>query len=196
MSKNHHSVSGSSPRGLVKIVTFIIVSLLLLARFGHSHQTHIANPKSALLQGSIQLQPLKPIPGDQTDKIQPNTPIKLIVTVENKGQYASLPGQLYVRYAFASPLDKEVTSVLFETEKKALPAIEAGQKIDIVFDQNPHQIPSVLDFVRQDWALREYQAIAVIHQEEHLLGTLAITFSAYYYPGIKKEFPSVIFSKE
>ena len=100
------------------------------------------------------------LPGDQTGKIQPGTAVKLVVTVENKGQQESPAGQLYVRYAFAHPLENEAASVIFETEKKPLPAIEPGKKAEIVFD-TPHQIPSLLDFVRHDWSIREYQAIAL-----------------------------------
>lgn len=176
-----------SRQGVLKISVLVVLGLLFLARIGYG-QTQLADNKNVILQGSIQIQPTKPVPGDETGKIQPGTPVKLIVTVENKGNQNSPAGQLFVRYAFAHPLDKEKTSVLFETEKKPLPSIEPGKKIDIAFD-TPHQIPSLLDFVRYDWSIRDYQAIAMINQEEHMIGTLAITFSAYYYPGIKKEFP-------
>lgn len=177
----------SNRRWIVRIAALVILGLLLLARIGYS-QPQTANAKSVILQGSIHIEPVKSVQGDQSGKIQPGTPVKLVVTVENKGQEASPSGQLYVRYAFAHPLENEKGSILFETEKKSLPSIEPGQKIDIAFE-TPHQIPSILDFVRYDWSIREYQAFAVINQDEHLIGTLAITFSAYYYPGIKKEFP-------
>lgn len=184
MSEHHQSLSH---QWLLRVGAFVLLGLLLLARIGYS-QTPSTTAQNIILQGSIQIQPMRTIPGDQTDKIQPGTPVKIDATVENKGRQASPPGQLYVRYAFAHPLDKETTSVIFETEKKPLPSIEPGKKIEIAFD-TPHQIPSLFDFVRYDWPIREYQAIAVINHEEHLIGTLAITFSAYYYPGIKKEFP-------
>lgn len=176
-----------SRQRLLKIGTCIILTLLLLARIGYG-QTQTVENKHIVLQGSILIQPVKAIPGDQTGKIQPGTPVKILVKVENKGQQVSPTGELYVRYAFAHPLHDEATSVIFETEKKPLPILEPGQQVDIVFE-TPHQIPSLLDFVRYDWSIREYQAIAIVNQEEHMIGTLAITFSAYYYPGIKKEFP-------
>jgi hypothetical protein len=174
-------------RWLVKLSAVVILGLLLLAHIGYG-QTQTADFPHVVLQGSIHIQPVNPIPNDQTNKIQPGTPVKLVVTVENKGQQASPSGQLYVRYAFAHPLENEARSVIFETEKKPLPAIAPGQRVDIAFE-TPHHIPSLLDFVRYDWSIREYQAMAVVDDEEHLIGTLAITFSAYYYPGIKKEFP-------
>lgn len=191
MSDNQQSWSRQR---LLKVGTYIILALLLLARIGYG-QIQVAMNKNVVLQGSIQIQPVKAVSGDQTGKIQPGTPVKILVTMENKGQQASPAGQLYVRYAFAHPLHDEATSVIFETEKKPLPALEPGKKIDITFD-TPHQIPSLLDFVRYDWSIREYQAMAVINQEEYMIGTLAITFSAYYYPGIKKEFPTNITPNE
>ena len=184
MSENHQFLSGSRQ---MKIASFIILGLLLLARIGYS-QIQEVDRKHGILQGSIHLQPVQAIAGDQTGKIQPGTSVKILVTVENKGLQKTPQGQLYVRYAFAHPLENEEASIIFETEKKQLPPIEPGKKIDIPFDI-PHQIPSVLDFVRYDWSIREYQAIAIINQESTMIGTLAITFSAYYYPGIKKEFP-------
>lgn len=191
MSDNQQSWSRQR---LLKVGTCIILALLLLARIGYG-QTQGAMNKNVVLQGSIHIQPVKAVPGDQTGKIQPGTPVKILVTVENKGQQVSPEGQLYIRYAFAHPLHNESASVIFETEKKLLPALEPGKKIDITFD-TPHQIPSLLDFVRYDWSIREYQAMAVINQEEHMIGTLAITFSAYYYPGIKREFPTKIIPNE
>ena len=187
MSENHQSMPRSRQ---FRVFAFVILGLLLLARIGYG-QTHLVDLKHGVLQGSIHIEPVQTVPGDQTGKIQPGTPVKIVVTVENKGLQESPPGQLYVRYAFAHPLENEASSVLFETEKKPLSAIEAGKKVDIAFDA-VHQIPSVLDFVRYDWSIREYQAIAVINQEESMIGTLAITFSAYYYPGIKKELPTKV----
>ena len=184
MSDHHQSLSG---RRLLRAVVFIVICLLLLARIGYG-QIQGSDRKHGILQGSIHLQPVQAFPGDQSGKIQPGTAVKLVVTVENKGAQESPAGDLYVRYAFAHPLENEAASVIFETEKKPLPPIEPGKKADISFE-TPHQIPSLLDFVRYDWSIREYQAIAVVNGTDHTIGTLAITFSAHYYPGIKKEYP-------
>lgn len=174
----------------LKIGLIVIFTLLLSASIGYSQTQTTAN-KNVILQGSIQIQPTKILPNGQVEQIQPGTPVKIAVTVENKGELASSAGELFVRYAYAHPLEKETTSMIFETEKKELPTIEPGKKIEITFN-TPHQIPLLLDFVRDDWSMREYQATALINQKEYLLGTLAITFSAYYYPGMKKEFPTEI----
>lgn len=190
MNENHQALSN---RWVFRAVIAVIVSLLLLARIGYGQPQSVIEAKQAVLQGSIQLKPVKPLPDDESGKIQPGTPVKIVVTVENKGPQTSSAGKLYVRYAFAKPLEREANSIIFETEKKPLPAIEPDNSVDIVFE-TPHTSPSLLDFVREDWPMREYQAIAVFQREEHMIGTLAITFSAYYYPGIKKEFPTKVFS--
>ncbi len=185
MSDNQPSLFGHRS---FRITAYIVLALLLLARIGYG-QFQGTDRKLSVLQGSIHLQPVQKLADDHHgEKIQPGTAVKLVVTVENKGMEESPAGLLYVRYAFAHPLDSEKSSIIFETEKKTLPSIEPGKKVDIAFE-TPHQIPSLLDFVRNDWSLREYQAFAVIDHKENMIGSLAITFSAYYYPGIKKEFP-------
>lgn len=177
-----------------KIAIGCIVALLVLARIGYGYgQAQTTTNKQTILQGSLHIQPTQPVQDDLTNKIQPGTAVKIGVMVENKGQQASSAGQLYVRYAFANPLQDEPESVIFETEKKPLPPLEPGKKVKVIFN-TPHKIPSLLDFVRHDWSIREYQAIAVVNDEDYMIGTLAITFSAYYYPGIKKEFPIEIAS--
>lgn len=154
--------------------------------------THcLASNEQAVLQGEITLLPTRGAPQDDGAKIQPGTAVKINVRVDNKGAVKSPSGELYIRYALAHPLHKNETSITFQTEKKKLPAIESGTFVNIAFD-TPHQIPSLLDFVRDDWSLREYQAIALIDGKETLIGTLAITFSAYYYPGLKKEIPAIV----
>lgn len=184
----------SSNRWLFRLGIGLIVGLLLLARIGYG-QNQAAVSQQAVLQGSIQVQPVKPVLNDKTGKVQPGTPVKLSVAVENKGTQASPSGEIYVRYAFAKPLENESTSVIFETEKLPLPPIEPGKSIHLTFN-TPHPWPSVLDFVRYDWPMREYQALAVIDGTEQTIGTLAITFSAYYYPGIRKELPTEIKDKK
>lgn len=169
------------------IKTFMALGLIFLSCKGYSQA--LTDKENSILQGSIHIQSATTIPGNRTDKIQPGTPIKINVNIENEGQKASPLGQIYVRYAYTHPLDHEKSSVIFETEKKPLLSIEPGQHIEITFD-TLHQTPSLNDFIRYDWPMREYQVIAIINQEECLLGSLALTFSAYYYPGIKKEFPT------
>ena len=175
---------------LFNVGLFVFIALLVTVQTGYGN-AQSNDQKQVVLQGAIQLQPAKPVAGDQTGKIQPGTSAKISVTVENTGTEASSPGELYVRYALAHPLGNESVSETFTTEKKALPSIEPGKKVDISFD-TPHLIPSLLDFVRDDWSIREYQAVAVVKQQEYLIGSMAITFSAYYYAGLKREMPTAL----
>lgn len=183
--------SQRSTRWLFRLGVTLLFCLLLLARIGYGQQQAVAASQEAILQGAIQIQPVQPAGDDQPIKIQPGTLVKLSVLVQNKGLQPSPKGEIYLRYAFAKPLHNEETSVIFETEKVPLSAIDPGKSIELKFDAT-HRLPSLLDFVRDDWSMREYQAIAVFGKEEKMIATLAITFSAYYYPGIRKEFPTKI----
>lgn len=168
----------------------IVVGLFLLMQTSYGQKVADLS-KQTILLASIVIEPVKLTNNHHHEKIQPGTPVKVAVTVENKGSLASAAGDLYVRFGFAKPLEQEAQSIIFETEKKPLPTIAPGQSVTIEFT-TPHQLPAVFDYVREDWALREYQAIANIDHQEKLLGTLALTFSAYYYPGIRKEFPTPV----
>ena len=171
---------------LTQTLMVLVLGLMLYFSFQTQSIELPSSVPSISLEGSIQLRSLTPNAEPASSKIQPGTNINFLVDVTNKGEMASPSGELYVRYAFAKPLDKEEGSILFQTERKPLPEIPAGGHIQVTFD-TPQTLPSLHDFMRQDWALRDYQAIAVIHGEEYLLGSLALTFSAYYYPGIQKK---------
>ncbi len=175
----------------IKLSLLFIISVLFLSQESFA-QTEAAvfsstEVKQAVLQGAISVQPQPQPTQYQTDKIQPGHSVKLFIVVENIGNAASPPDQIYIRYAFAKPLDKNPNSVLFETEKIDLPVIQPGSSIEIVFDAE-HKWPSLPDFIRNDWGMREYQALV----DGKMIGTLAITFSSYYYPGIRKEIPQAI----
>lgn len=148
--------------------------------------TAFANESASILQGSIHL-----IPSDPTGKIYPENDLKLAATIENVGTKASPSGTAYLRFALIAPLENQKDSVLFETEKKPFSSILPQQKIEIAFDAM-QKIPSILDYVRNDWFLREYQLIVGIEGKEMVIATLAFTFSAYYYPTLKKSFSTLI----
>lgn len=170
----------------IKLTLLFVIAFLMLFQ-GVFAQTEV---KQAILQGAVLVQ-AQPQPTQyQTDKIQPGHSVKLSILVENKGNAASPPSQIYIRYAFAKPLDKDPNSILFETEKVDLPIIEAGNSVELTFDAM-HKWPVLPDYIRNDWGMREYQALV----DGKIIGTLAITFSAYYYPGIRKEIPVAIPSK-
>lgn len=122
------------------------------------------------------------------DKIRPNSKIKLTAEVKNVGDQLSHPGEIQIRFVFPHPLDKNPQSLLFQTEKAALSPVEPGQKVVINFE-TPQHVPSLFDFIRGDWAMREYQAVISIDGIEGVTGTRAITFSAHYYQGPSREKP-------
>lgn len=147
--------------------------------------------QEAVLQAAVIIKPQDQPTQFQSDKIQPGHSVKISALIENKGSERSPSGQIYVRYALAKPLDKDPNSVIFETEKIQLPMIEPGNAVEITFEKT-HQLPSLPDFIRHDWGMREYQAVVNVAQQEKVIGSLAITFSAYYYSGIRKEIPARI----
>lgn len=143
-----------------------------------------------ILQGSIAFHPALQ-PANSDPKIQPGTAVKLSVTVENKGKTANAGGEIYVRYSFAKPLDNQPNSTLFKTENLPFPSIPPGTKVTLEFS-SPHRLPALIDFIREDWLMREYEALFVSKDEEFLIGTLPVTVSAYYYPGHSEEIPAKV----
>lgn len=176
----------SDRRGL-RTITLLLLAFLLLARIGYGVMQNNGSGH-AMLHGNVYVQSLNPLQEDQSNKIQPGTPVSIKVVIENKGTVANPPGKIFIRYAFAKPLHQNESSNLFVSELKDLPAIEPGKEVEISF-ATPHQTPSVSDFIRNDWALRDYQAVVKINNEEQVIGTVAMTFSAYYYPGVSKQYP-------
>lgn len=177
----------SNQRTIVKISIPLILSLITMWAVGYSQTATKAD--FAILQGTLAIEPTAPLPDDAA-KIQPGTEVKLKAAVVNKGRVSSPPGEVYIRYAFAKPLHDHEESVIFKTEKVLLEPIQPGKGVSIDFKKQP-QLPSLLDFIRYDWPLREYQLIFIPQdsQTEHIIGNLAITFSAYYYSGVKHEIP-------
>jgi hypothetical protein len=126
------------------ILPFVIVTLFLI-RVGYAQVT----TPTTVLQGTIVLQSLQNLQ-DKNTKIQPGTPAKLSVKIENTGIEESPAGQLYIRYVFAKPLDRQPNSLIFQTEKIAIPALQPHTEKTITFE-TAHQLPSLIDFVREDW---------------------------------------------
>ncbi|MFQ5729503.1 MAG: hypothetical protein ACE5GN_03990 [Waddliaceae bacterium] len=149
-------------------------------------------PHGALLQTQIQATPLQS-PSTEPGKVQPRTRMELSAKVKNVGDEPNVPGTIYVRFAFPKPLDQQPTSVIFETETVELPSIMPGGTVSIDFS-TPHQWPSLFDFIRHDWTMREYEAVVVVGGVEQVTGTRAIAFSAHYYEGHSQEKPAKVAS--
>lgn len=121
-------------------------------------------------------------------KIQPGAPVTLSATIRNIGEQANAPGDIQLQFQFPKPLDKQPGSLIFETEKQPLPSIEPGKEVVIIFTTQ-HQLPSLFDFIRHDWGMRQYQALVNVDNHVQIAGALSITFSAYYYQGPSQEIP-------
>ncbi len=157
----------------------IFLSLLALM-ISFSCSVH-AGVEGALLKTIIHAIP-QDNPHSTQEKVQPGTKMQLRAIVRNEGDVPSKAGRLYIRFAFPKPLDKQENSVIFKTEVENLPSLEPGEHIAINFTTT-HHWPSIFDFIRNDWAMREYEAITTIDHKELITGTRVISFSAYYYEG-------------
>lgn len=116
------------------------------------------------------------------ERIQPGRDVKLSAQIRNGGDVPSAPGTFFIRFAYPKPLDKDPGSVAFQTEEHSLPSLIPGETLTIRFDK-PHTWPSLFDYIRKDWAMRQYEAIASIKGKEYLTGSRPVSFSAYYYAG-------------
>ena len=165
---------------LLRFFTLLLLSIRVLV-----HSQEVETRQISILQGKISVEAVKGT--DRTNKIQPGSSVKLLLRIDNEGPEPNKPGYATIRYAFSKPLHNQPNSIIFQTEKIKVPSIEPGKSINIAFTKT-HQWPSLIDFIRYDWSMREYQAILDIEDNEKIVGTLAITFSAYYYPGITEEY--------
>ncbi|MBS4168222.1 hypothetical protein PARA125_000855 [Parachlamydia sp. AcF125] len=138
----------------------------------------------ALLKGEILIRPVatmdNPLEQMQEGQIQAGVEVSFSVKIKNLGNQPNPPGNLQIHYKFPSSLSHLSTASLFETEILPLPTLNPGEEKMVTFDKK-QRMPTLYDFVRDDWGKREYQAIVKIAGQEHLLNTVALTFSAYYY---------------
>ncbi len=112
--------------------------------------------------------------------ICPGQPITLSAQICNVGNMPNPEGSLYIRYAFPAPLHTHPRSVIFRTESLRLPSILPGSCMKVSFS-TPHILPTLYDYIRDDWAKRHYEAVVNINGEEKVSGSRAILFSAHYY---------------
>lgn len=152
----------------------------------------IKNPETkdgAFLEAKIEFIPTQPVKGSEI--IQPGTPIIISAELTNSGNKSSEIGYFYVRFSYPNPLASQPKSQLFATEKILLPSIPPGKKAITEF-KTTHKTPSLYDYIRQDYGMRQYQAIAVIDSKEYVIGNASLTFSAYYYAGPNHEVPTQV----
>lgn len=146
--------------------------------------------KSTTLEAEIELFAADPA-RENPKIIQPGTPLVISVTIKNSGNEKNEQGYFFVRFAYPNPLASNPKAELFVTEKIPLPPIEPGKEATIAFN-TVHHLPSLFDFIRQDYGMRQYLAVAVIDQKEYILGNATLTFSAYYYAGPNHEMQTAV----
>lgn len=171
----------------------ILILLVILAYVGYNYYPQLfGHPNAAVLEGKILLTPVK----KDSEKIAPGSLVNVGAKITNVGTKASAPGKVTIRYAFLKPLDEHTKSVLYQTEILPLPSLQPDQEIEVAFSM-PHQWPSLADFIKNDWALRQYQVIVTVQtQKEFLIGSKAISYSAYYYGGPSHEIATPVPSAE
>jgi hypothetical protein len=171
----------------------LLLPFLILGAYAEA-ALEVQNQKSdllgALLQAQISIKPLNAFK-DQQRKIQPGATVKITAVIKNVGDQPNAPGEFFVRFAFPKPWKKEKNNVLYQTEIVSLPTIKPGNFITFNFSAL-HQWPSLFDFIRHDWAIREYEGIVLIGKEEQLIGSTSIAFSAYYYEEPKEKAAKVL----
>ncbi len=133
----------------------------------------------ARLEGIVSLIPPN---GMEDERIIPSTPIQLQLTVRNVGDLSSSEGSTWVRYALPKPLDTQKGSILYASEKMSLPSIQPGEERVFAF-KTFHYLPTIYDFIRNDWGMRKYEAVVDTNGKESVIGYRPLTFSAYYYLG-------------
>jgi len=167
----------------IKILPFLILISIALFPVAltakHRPMLTMKKQKGAALQAIIQANPVPASP-ENAEKIYPGTSIKLTATINNLGTKRSAPGKAFIQFSFPKPLDTHEKSLLFQTEEVTLPSIPPKGSVELTFSTT-HRWPTLFDFVRDDWGMRSYQLRANINEVEKVLGTLAISFSAYYY---------------
>lgn len=154
---------------------FIVICIFVV--FG---SVHLNADEKTTLQGILTIVPA--IPEKDPARITPGTPVILKAEIQNIGKVPNDKGTLSIRYAYIHPFHEKEGSILFETEKIPLPSLAPGEKTEIAF-MNPHPLPSASDYIRYDWPMRQYEAVAYINGKEVIIGRVALSLSAHFYQG-------------
>lgn len=162
----------------------LIFSIIMCSMFFNSTLALAKEDPTTLLKGVISLTPIPTIdnPPEQlvAGQIQSGIEVAVQLKVKNEGQLPSQPGTVFVQYHVPSGLALHHLKPLFETEVLPLASLNPGEEKTIQFAKK-QRMPTLYDFIRDDWGKREYQAIAQFKHTQKNLGILSLTFSAYYY---------------
>lgn len=129
--------------------------------------------------------------GDSSKKFQVGTPISFGCKIKNLGVQKSPEGKLWIQFQFPLELKDKPNSQLFKTEVLEVPSIPAGEQLIVKFKAT-QTLPNLFDYIKNDWAMREYEAVLQVGEQEHVIGIANLTFSAYYYEAPQRQSPTVI----
>jgi len=159
-------------------ITFILIACAAFA-YGATERSPFQAPVGPILKATVKINVISSPDRFNPGSIMPGSTVKVGAIVKNTGDQENKRGQIYIRYAFADPLHKEPNSIVFETEKEDLPAILPDHTSVITFSKT-HTWPSVFDYLRDDWNMRQYQVVVVVDGQESVIGHSTIAVSASY----------------
>lgn len=146
--------------------------------------------QAPVLQASIALETANSFM-DMQGNLQPGMPAIVKTSIKNIGDASNAEGEVLIRFTLPKQLTKLGSHILFETEKELLPRLDPGKETEIVF-KTPQQLPSLIDFLKNDWSMHLYEAVVRFGEKEFVIGTGTITFSAHYYLGPSKVLPTLV----
>ncbi len=129
--------------------------------------------------------------GDGTTKFQVGTSLSFGCKIKNLGVQKSPAGTLWIRFQYPGPLSQNPNSLLFKTEEVQVPSIPPGEQLIVKFT-GAQTLPNLFDYIRNDWAMREYQAVLKVDDNEYIIGIANLTFSAYYYEAPERKTPTAV----
>jgi hypothetical protein len=140
---------------------------------------------STSLLGTIQFS------GDSATKYQVGTPISFGCKIKNLGVKPSPQGKLWIQFQYPSDLKEKPNSLLFKTEAQEIPSIAPGEQLVVQF-KTTQTLPNLFDYIKNDWAMREYEAVLEVEGKEYVIGIANLTFSAYYYEAPQRQTPATV----
>lgn len=131
--------------------------------------------------------------GDNAGKYHAGTPLSFETKIKNLGVQKSPAGKIRIQFQYPSQLKDHPNSQLFKTEELDVPSIAPGDQLIVKF-KTTQTLPNIFDYVRNDWAMREYQAVLTVTEtgKEYVIGIANLTYSAYYYEAPQKQTPTVV----
>lgn len=128
---------------------------------------------------------------DSSAKFQIGTPLSFASKIKNLGVSKSPEGLLWIQFQYPDQLKDRPNSQLFKTEEVEIPSILPGEQLVVNFKAT-QTLPNLFDYIRNDWAMREYQVILKANDKEYVIGVGNLTFSAYYYEARQRQTPTTI----